>query len=121
MIRIENTGANFSQFGSKIHSRSWDTDSFKNANEDWQTIFDRITGTGTQILGTAQNIKDQFTGNKPIDQGDLGGGMGDYTVTSGVNDPQAAKSVSPLIWGMVIVGVVGVTFFIASAAMKKKS
>lgn len=106
-------GANYSQFDNKS--------SFKNATGGWEEWFDKITGTGQEVLGTAQNIKDQFTGNVPIDQGEIGDGFGQWQANSGVNSNQSGRSTSPLIWGLIIVAGVGTIYFIASAFLGKST
>ncbi len=102
-------GADFSQYQS--------TSTFRNAT--WEEWFDKIVGGSQQVLGTAQGVKDQITGNIPIDQGSLGDGYGDYQVNSGVNDPEARKDTSPLIWGVIILGAVATLYFVGSAALAK--
>lgn len=90
-------------------------------SSSWEDIFDQITGTGQTLLGAAQDIKEQFTGNAPIDQGDIGGGIGEYEVTGGGGqDNERKQGASPLIWaGIGVVALIAI-YFIATSAKKGK-
>lgn len=100
MIKVQDKPSDFSQ----------------HRNATWQETFDQIVGYGQQGLSTAQDLKDQFTGDKPIDSGNLGGGAGTYEITSGVNrdESKIMGLPTPLFWGILVVAGIGAAYFFAS-------
>lgn len=101
---------------------------FSNAMGNGWDIFNQIVGVGGTVFNTAGTIGQQIQGNKPLDEGSLGGGIGNYEATSGLNadtntNKHDEKKVlglpTPLFWGAVILLAVGSVYFIASGKMGK--